>query len=62
MSIGEKVFSKLATFLFKTSRHTHGNYCIRLPDGFRSSQLQTPHIILSEFPLKDSYMIINLES
>ena len=33
MSFGEKVFSELTIFLFKTSRRTPGNSCIRLPGG-----------------------------
>lgn len=40
MSFGEKVFSKLATFLFKTSRHPHGNYCIRLPGVYLPKKWQ----------------------
>lgn len=39
MSFGEKVFSELTIFLFKTSRRPPGNFCIRLPGGINEASM-----------------------
>lgn len=41
MSFGERVFSELTIFLFKTNRRPPGNCCIRLPGEVLQSLLQT---------------------